>query len=356
MPFIRKSATNGRDVARLRCLRRSRLCPWGPDLRLIAACLLFFSMCGAVASTPVSASPPPAYFEAIDLIHAYSGSGDELHRAIEIADGLARSHPRSGYSQALLAEGLSTWRLGQDGEPAMMRDAVIELAEEALRLDPQLPLAHVAKARALLRASMYVPAETSIERALAIDPAHSGALFLRAEIFRRTGNLVDGDAWYRKFIAAAASPVRRSNGYYWLARMYEDAHGDNAVERQALAAKARESYERMFELDPDAPAKNANFAAFLNDLGDFDAAERHAQRSLEVAEFAMARYQLAAARYQKLWTEREALGRTALRQALRRVAFATGVSLQSALDFPFSAAVLSRLEELQSRARIPLPH
>jgi hypothetical protein len=321
-------------------------------VRGLAAFLLALAIGSVTVSANAQDTPPPGYAEAIDLIHAYNGAGEELHRALQIADTLSKTHPGAGYAQALIAEGLSTWRLNHEGEPATVRDAVIRLADEALRLNPELTLAHVAKARALLRSSLYAPAARSIEAALKLDPAESGAIFLRAEIFRRTGSLAEGEAWYRKFIASTRSRTRQSNGYYWLARMYEDAAWEEAAGREALTAKARVAYEQMLVLDPEAPSKNANFAMFLNDhAADFEAAERHAQKALSVAEFPLARYHLAAARYQKLWAQREELDHGRLVLALRRVAVSTGVSLRNAMAFPFSSVVLERLEELQSRLR-----
>src|SRR5438552_11538190 len=123
----------------------------------------------AVASA-IAATPPPSYEEALDLIHAYSGSGNELQRAMLLTSALAKTHPKSGYAQTLYAEALSTWKLDQDGQPAELREQIIAMSDEALKLNPKLAQAHVAKARALVRSSMYGPATTSINAALSLDP------------------------------------------------------------------------------------------------------------------------------------------------------------------------------------------
>lgn len=118
--------------------------------------LLLVSLLHSVSSELFGAEPlPPSYQQAIDLIRSFNGSGDELERGMRLADTLSRSHPQSGYAQALLAEALSTWRLDVRGEPAELREQIIALADEALRLNPSLAQAYVAKARALTRASMY---------------------------------------------------------------------------------------------------------------------------------------------------------------------------------------------------------
>ena len=159
------------------------------------AILLLIVVGAADAKTPDSASAQARFEEALELIHGFGGSGDELQRAMQLAEALWTSDPDSGYSQTLVAESLSTWELGQDGEPAALRDQIIQLADQALQLDPNLAQAHVAKARALVRASMYDQANAAIDAVLALQPDLSGALFLRADIFRRNGNYAAADAW-----------------------------------------------------------------------------------------------------------------------------------------------------------------
>jgi tetratricopeptide (TPR) repeat protein len=143
----------------------------------------------AFAQAPVGET----YEKALNLVHAYSGSGPELQQAMKLADELSTSAPKSGYSQVLQAEALSTWRLNQEGTPVEVRNRVISLADEALRLNPKLAQAYVSKARALVRSSMYDKAKSSIDAALAMEPKLSGALFLRAEVFRRNGAIADAD-------------------------------------------------------------------------------------------------------------------------------------------------------------------
>jgi hypothetical protein len=306
----------------------------------------------AIAVTSVAATlPSPTYEEALDLVHAYSGSGNELQRAMQLAEGLSKSDPKSGYAQVLYAEALSTWRLDQDGQPTVLRDQIIAMSDEALRLNPSLAQAHVAKARALVRSSMYGQANSSIDAALLIDPTLSGAIFLRAEVFRRIGAVGEADTWYRKFIDSTPSRTRKSNGYYWLGTTYQDAAWNDAANRKALTAKARAAYESMLSLAPDGAWKNVNFAIFLNDYAaDFETAERYAQKALGLMEFPMARYHLAAARYQKLGANAVNMQRPAIAKAATQVARSTGVSLADAIAFPsYSTVVRGRLLELEAR-------
>ena len=96
-----------------------------------------------------------------------------------------------------------------------------------------------------------------------------------------------------------------------------------------------------------------NFAIFLNDrAADFDAAEKYAQKALGTMEFPMARYHLAAARYQKIGSIAATLGRPELVAATEQVGESTHISLTDAIAFPsFSSVVRGRLKELQSRLR-----
>jgi len=292
--------------------------------------------------------------DALGLIHSYSGAGDELSRAMEEAQLLSQSDPASGYSQTLLAEMLSTWELGQNGEPEKLRIEIIELADEALRQNASLAQAHVAKARTYARASMLLEAETEIAKALAIEPQLESAIFQQAEIYRRSGNLAKADAWYRNFIAVAEVPARKSNGYYWLGKMYQDAANSlEGQQRDMYLSRARYAYQHMVDLDLNGAWKLVNFAIFLNGhVADFNAAELYAQRALSVMEFPMARYHLAAARYQLLESRVSELDATSLQTEIDRVAASTQVSLEQAIAFrAFSGVIVSRLSNLQSRSR-----
>jgi tetratricopeptide (TPR) repeat protein len=288
--------------------------------------------------------------EAIDLVHAFSGNGSEMQRAMEKARALFRSQPTSGYAQTIMAEALSSWEIDQAGEPAAVRDEVLRLADEASRLNPRLAEPYVAKARALLRASAYADAQRSIDAAIALDPLLSGTMFLQADLFRRNDKPAEADEWYRKFIVATPHSARKANGYYWLGYMYHHAALRRTVpEREAIVAKAREAYEQSLVVNPGGAWITVNFAIFLNDMTtDFDAAEHFAQKALGMMEFPMARYHLAAARYQRLYEKHRLLSVPQMRQGVAEVAKTTDVSLQQAMGFrSFSGKIRTNLTELQ---------
>jgi tetratricopeptide (TPR) repeat protein len=293
---------------------------------------------------------PADYQRALLLIHTFSGAGNELDVAMQLAEKLSTSQPGQGYSETLKAEALSTWQLDQRGGPTSVRIHVIALADQALRLNPKLAQAHVARARALVRASDYVEAYRSIDAALKLDPKLNGAMFLRAEIFRRTGMVADAETWYLKFIDATADQRRKSNGYYWLAKAYQDGASRDPSQRSLLLPKARTAFESMLKLDPDGAWGNVNFAVFLNsEAVDFGAAEQYAQKALGIMEFPMARYHLAIARYQKL--SLRDLRASELREAIRQVHESTGISLEDAVGFvTHCLGMRARLQSVQERA------
>jgi tetratricopeptide (TPR) repeat protein len=292
----------------------------------------------------------PEYFStAIELIHAYDGTGHELTKASLIARGLSWSHPKGGYAQTLDGELLSTWELNQRGEPQSLVEQIVQLTDEALRLNPKLAYAYVPRARAWIRASRYADAESAIDSALKLQPHLAGAIFLRAEIHRRKSEVPEAEAAYLKFIALSDKPVRKSNGYLWLAMLYQD----NAWKAYVpMMAKARSAYEKSVELHPEGPWKNVYFAMFLNDdATDFEAAERYAAKALSIADFPEARRQLAFARYQKLLVRSARLSNAALRHEIAAVSASTRVPLDTAIDFAKGyRAIPARLQTLRTRA------
>jgi tetratricopeptide (TPR) repeat protein len=315
--------------------------------RLFVVLLVMTIQFAAVAQAPASKT----YERALDLVHAYSGSGTELQQAMALAEELSRSAPKSGYSQVLQAEALSTWRLNQEGAPVEVRSRVISLADEALRLNPKLAQAHVSKGRALVRSSMYDKASASIDAALAIDPKLSGALFLRAEVFRRQRAIMDAEIWYQKFIDSTTSNSRKANGYAWIGTMYQDLSWNEGANRAEYVAKARAAYESMLRYEPGGAWRNVNFAIFLNEYaGDFDAAELYATKALGMMEFPMARYHLAAAQYQKLAAASSSMSSAQIQDAAKHVAESSRISLQEAIAFEaFSQRLVGRLSMLQQR-------
>jgi tetratricopeptide (TPR) repeat protein len=303
-------------------------------MKHVIAVLFAFLILSLPQPADAREKPPESFQEAVELIHAFSGAGNELQRATQIIESLSKAHPNKGYGRALRAEMLSVWNLDQQGGPAPVFAQILSLVDEALRFNPDLAQAYVARGRALLRASKYDDARKAIDKALELDAAQAGAMFLRAEMYRRTGKVADAETWYLRFIEATPSLVRKSNAYYWLGRAYGDSAWDHPTEWPSLMPKARAAYQKMVDLDPNGAWKNVNFAIFLNnEAGDFDEAERYAAKALSIMKFPMARYHLAIARYQKLLRSLSSVDDRELQAAVADVYSSTGISFEDAFAF-----------------------
>jgi tetratricopeptide (TPR) repeat protein len=316
-----------------------------------------------VTSAPVAASGapappppvrrddgPPEYRQAVDLIHAYSG-GDELDRVEQIANELAAKHPTDGYSEALLAEAISTWQLDtQDGTPAEAAAEAVKLADEAKRLNPGLSLPYISKARVLVRSSQYQAAVAEMNAVQAVEPGLASADFLYAEILRRTGRFEESARQYAKFISKVDSPARKSNGYVWMALSYVAAHETGQGDRKANLAGARQAYEKSVELDPT-PWKTINYVAFLNSLGeDYVTAEALARRALALRDMPIAHMHIAIARYQQLLAKIETATKPELKAGVVNVQLATGISLDELLSSgQLAESTQARLTRLRER-------
>jgi hypothetical protein len=137
--------------------------------------------------------------------------------------------------------------------------------------------------------------------------------------------------------------------------MYRTAARVDEDKRTEFTAKAKAAFEGSLSQEPNGAWRNVNYAIFLNEYAsDFEAAERYAQKALGMMEFPMARYHLAAARYQKLSVASPAMSSAALGEATKAVAESTGITLADAIAFrAFSAVIVDRLSKLKFRAAAP---
>jgi len=294
---------------------------------------------------------PKEYSDALELIHAYSGNGDELERAQSLIHKLAQMYPDKGYAHALLAEMLSTWQLDQHGKPVKLRNEIKKLASDAIHLNPKLAQAYVARARVWLRSAEINEAKADVKKALKIEPNLSGALFLQADIYRRLRDPKNAEIWYLKFIESATSDKRKSNGYYWLGRAYADEAYENARMRKEYIEKAKGYFQKNVALSPDGAWVAVNFAIFLNAIGaDFVAAEEQASKALKLMNFPMARYNYAIAKYQQLLVKLDSMSHGELESAVKEIEAATTISLGMAIDFRSAGTMVqNRLLKIQKK-------
>jgi hypothetical protein len=311
-------------------------------------------------SKPVSVVFQPSrsekrFNEALELIHLTidEPDPDAVARATEISGELAQSDAFSGYSQTLQAEWLSTWQLSDDGKPIELQQEILALTDEALRINPKLAQAHVPRARTYMRAFRLMDASAEIQAALRLAPQLAGAIFVQAEIYRRLGDWSNAGDWMNDFMAATQSPVQKANGMQWLGDMSRElAYHPEATTREMNLIMGRTYYQSATQLDPGNARRLVTVAAFLNEyVADFAAAESYAAKSLAVEESELARYHLAAARYQALQAKNSETDAESLRASIAEIGASTGVSLDEAVEFwGFHDVTTVRLVRLQRRA------
>ena len=296
------------------------------------------------------------FINAIELIQSDIGATEELSRAANIAHELAQSDPLSGYSQTLQAEALSTWDLSDNGEPAELQQDILTLTDEALQINPKLAQAHIARARTYMKASEIADAESEIQKALRLEPQLGAAFFVQAEIYWRGRHSSKAADWMRYYLTVTKQPTQLANAHAWLGNMWREiAYHPQAINREGHLLMAWGEYMSADRLDPKNASKLVNFAAFSNEYrADFAAAKGYAFRALKVQESPQARYQLAAARYQELQAKGNDMDTQSLRDSIAKIAAATRVSLDQAVQFGgFHDVIHARLTRLQNRVKSP---
>lgn len=143
-------------------------------------------------------------------------------------------------------------------------------AQQAMKLDDQLALAHIARGWVLDSQRQYERAGQAFERALQLDPADFFAWYGKAQLLRHAGH--DGQARETLRLAQARFPRERVFFDELGSLLYES--GDHAGAEQA--------FRRSIALQPDAVTGYANLNAALLRQGRADEALRVLQQGLQV--------------------------------------------------------------------------
>ena len=213
----------------------------------------FILLCFCMSSVHAVETQPKEFAEAVEILHTYGGNGSQIQDAIDIANKLADSHPNKGYEQTIYAEIYSTFKLSQSGKPVELRNYIIDITSEAIKLNPKLAQAYVARARTYLRSHELEKARLDVDKALELDPTLSGAAFIKADFYRKTHQIEDAVKWYKNFIELADSTKRKANGYYWIARTYQVIrYHDNKANKHNIERTSK-YYRKSLELSPNNP-------------------------------------------------------------------------------------------------------
>jgi serine/threonine-protein kinase len=143
-------------------------------------------------------------------------------------------------------------------------------AQQALRLNDQLALAHVATAAVREGQGRFDDAVAACDQALRLDPANDFAWYIKAETLRRARRYLDA----RSILAEA---TRR----FPAARVFLDELGSVEYEEGHLAA-AEQLFRQSIQLEPDAVTAYANLAGTLIRQSRLDVAARILQQGLQL--------------------------------------------------------------------------
>ena len=161
-------------------------------------------------------------------------------------------------------------RFGSDRQDETWLRKADASAQQALKLDDQLALAHVAMAAVREGQGRYDDALALCAQALRLDPANFHASYFRVETLRRARR-------YPEARAALAEAARR----FPRERAFADELGSVEYEQGNLAA-AELAFRHSIALQPDAVTAYANLAAALMRQNRPDEAARVLQQGLQV--------------------------------------------------------------------------
>jgi TolB-like protein/Tfp pilus assembly protein PilF len=196
------------------------------------------------------------------------GTEEDLRQAIAQYEAAIKIDPRYALAWASMSH---TWTGvgvsflgGQDAQQAYIKARIA--ANTALKLDPNLSIAHVARGYVLLIADFdWVGAQAEYERAEQLAPKDGASLFYLGNVSATLGHPERAVALTRQ--ALATDPLR-ANWYHWLATYL---WGLGRLDEAAAASK------RSIELQPAAATYHERLATIEIQRGDTQAALAAAQ-------------------------------------------------------------------------------
>ncbi|WP_165403618.1 MULTISPECIES: serine/threonine-protein kinase [unclassified Duganella] len=189
--------------------------------------------------------------------------------AIQVFSELAQRQPRHAGAAAGLALAYCLRFSGDGRDPAWLERARAS-AQQALRLDDQLALAHVASGDVARLEGKYKEAERYYRRALELEPGNLEALAGRVNLLIADSRLSEADALLRE--AMAALPTERR-----LADLLGTLRYQQGDYRAAEAA-----FRHSLQLEPDSVYAYANLSATLLRLNRSDEALQIVQQGLQL--------------------------------------------------------------------------
>jgi tetratricopeptide (TPR) repeat protein len=189
---------------------------------------------------------------------------EALERAIAIDPQFAAAH-------ALLAEIHRQEWMFEWGADKGALDRALDLAREAVRLDDQLPLAHLLLGWVHLWRKEHDAAIAEAQRSVELDPNN-------AEAWARLGHILDVAGRPEEGIPLIERAMRLDPHYPFLYPFWQ-GHALQALERYEDAAPA---YKRAISRNPDHLAAHEHAAAVYAHLGRLDEARAEAAEVLRL--------------------------------------------------------------------------
>jgi tetratricopeptide (TPR) repeat protein len=198
--------------------------------------------------------PARGEFEkAVDLIQGINWVNHDDVKASQFVEQLKQAYPDSPYS--LIAEAdleFRMWMDGRGGVPEHMR----KLVNQSFRKSRAIADAYVTLARLDLQQGNVGGSAENSAKAFKLAPDKPEVRSVMARIAQSKRAYDEAEQHYRKFIEVSQNPVRQSNTYFWMGKMFEQMNPPQLD-------KAEEAFQTALKLDPAAPAKLAGYADYL---------------------------------------------------------------------------------------------
>jgi adenylate cyclase len=164
-----------------------------------------------------------------------------FRQAVALDPGFAQAH--AGVADATFV--LLQWNLDLEHAEELRAEA-LHASEEALRLDPELAEARLARANVLSLQGRHEEAERDFRRAMALNPGWGDACYFYGRALFGTGR-------YDEAAEAYEEAARRNPDDFAALSMLEGAHVQrrDAAAARAAGERALAAVERRLRLDPD---------------------------------------------------------------------------------------------------------
>jgi len=168
----------------------------------------------------------PQYWDTLGLAYV---SGDRLRDASTAFDRAVKTAP---YDVRYIADLAQTHLLLAHRSEPGSRERALELADQAVKVDPNNPRAHVTRAVVMHATGKLPEALSSVQRALALDPASGDALLwvTAAQVYLDSGRPIDAIRVARQGLTVSGPRLASVPLRYELARaLFANGQAEDAL-------------------------------------------------------------------------------------------------------------------------------